>query len=462
MIETRLRDVTAAVSGFPVDGIAAEAVVVHVCADSREVREGSLFIALPGEHVDGHDFAEQAMSSGAVAVVGARPTGVPTIVVEDPLAALGRLAQFHLRRLTKTTVIALTGSVGKTTAKDLTAAVLESHDETVAPPGSFNNELGLPLTVLSARESTRYLVLEMGARGRGHIRHLCEIAPPDIAVELNVGSAHVGEFGDQDAVASAKAELVEALGDDGRAVLNADDERVRAMATHTAAPVLWFGLDASAQIRAGSVRMDAQGHPHFALTTPAGEAPVSLKLVGEHAVPNALAAAAVGHLAGLTPSAIADSLNSSAARSPWRMEISERNDGLLVINDAYNASPESMRAALKSLKQIAGDRRAWAVLGEMRELGETSAAQHDAIGRLAVRLDVQRLVVVGEGARQLHLAAALEGSWGRESMFVPDVESATALLRDELLPGDVVLIKASRAVGLERVAAAILTEPPVS
>jgi UDP-N-acetylmuramoyl-tripeptide--D-alanyl-D-alanine ligase len=397
-----------------------------------------------------------------VAVLGARPTGVPTIVVANPLVALGRLAQFHLGRLSKTTVIAITGSVGKTTAKDLTAAVLESVDETVAAPGSFNNELGLPLTVLSARESTRYLVLEMGARGRGHIQHLCEIAPPDIGVELNVGTAHVGEFGDQDAVASAKAELVEALGNGGHAVLNADDERISAMAVRSAAPVVWFGLGAAAQIRADSVWLDAQGHPHFLLTTPTGEAPVSLRLVGEHAVPNALAAAAVGHLAGLAPAAIADSLSNAVPRSRWRMEISERSDGLLVINDAYNASPESMRAALKSLKQIAGGRRAWAVLGEMRELGETSAAQHDAIGRLAVRLDVQRLVVVGEGARQLHLAAGLEGSWGRESMFVPDVESATALLRDELLHGDVVLVKASRAVGLERVAAAILEEPLLS
>jgi UDP-N-acetylmuramoyl-tripeptide--D-alanyl-D-alanine ligase len=452
----------AAVDGLPVDGIDPEALALHVCSDSREVREGSLFIALSGEHVDGHDFAEEAASRGAVAVLGARPTGVPTIVVVDPLVALGRLAQFHLGRLSKTTVIAITGSVGKTTAKDLTAAVLESVDETVAPPGSFNNELGLPLTVLSARESTRYLVLEMGARGRGHIQHLCEIAPPDIGVELNVGSAHVGEFGDQDAVASAKAELVEALGDGGHAVLNADDEQVRAMAVRTAAPVVWFGMAATAQIRAESVRLDAQGRPHFLLSTPTGEAPVSLQLVGEHAVPNALAAATVGHLAGLAPAAIAASLSSAAPRSRWRMEISERSDGLVVINDAYNASPESMRAALKSLKQIAGGRRAWAVLGEMRELGETSAAQHDAIGRLAVRLDVQRLVVVGEGARQLHLAAGLEGSWGRESMFVPDVESATALLRDELLPGDVVLVKASRAVGLERVAAAILEEPLVS
>ncbi len=371
--------------------------------------------------MDGHDFATAAMQGGAVAVLGARPTPAPTIVVDDVLGALGKLARFHVDRLSATTVVAVTGSVGKTTAKDLIAAVLETSGPTVSPPGSFNNELGLPLTVLSADLETRYLVLEMGARGRGHIEYLCSIAPPDVGVELVVGSAHVSEFGSRAAIADAKTELVRALPRAGSAVLNADDPLVREMATETAATVTWFGQRHDAQVRAADLTFDRLDRARFDLQVPSGTAAVELQLVGEHAVPNALAAAAVGWTVGMDVAAIASALSSALPRSKWRMEVTERSDGLIVINDAYNASPEAMRAALKSLKQIAGDRRCWAVLGEMRELGESSAAEHDAIGRLVVRLDVQRLVVVGEGARHMHLAAGLEGSWGRESMFVPDV-----------------------------------------
>jgi UDP-N-acetylmuramoyl-tripeptide--D-alanyl-D-alanine ligase len=432
--------------------------VTQVASDTREVRPGGLFVALAGTRADGHDFAAEAVEAGAVAVLGTRPTGAPTIVVPDVLGALGALARSHRDRLTGTTVVGVTGSVGKTTAKDLIAAVLEADGTTISPPGSFNNELGLPLTVLSATADTRYLVLEMGARGRGHIDYLCSIARPDIGVELTVGTAHLSEFGSIEAIADAKAELVRALGPAGTAVLNADDALVRRMADQTVASVTWFGSATDSHARADDVVCDDLDRASFTLTTPQGTAPVSLRLVGIHAVPNALAAAAVGWTVGVDTAVVADALSAAEPRSRWRMEVTERPDGLVVINDAYNASPESMRAALKSLKNIAAGRRAWAVLGEMLELGDSSSAEHDAIGRLAVRLDVQRLVVVGEGAKSMHLAAGLEGSWGQESVFVPDVESAITLLRDEVRPDDVVLVKASRAAGLDAVAARLLED----
>ncbi len=456
MIPTSLREIAHAVDG-QLTGVAdPAAVVVHVCSDTREVVPGSLFVALAGTRVDGHDFSAAAALAGSVAVLGSRPTAAPTIVVPDVLMALGKLARFHVDRLTGTTVIGITGSVGKTTAKDLIASVLESVGTTISPPGSFNNELGLPLTVLSADSETRFLVLEMGARGRGHIEYLCSIAPPDVGVELIVGSAHLSEFGSRAAIADAKAELVRALVPGGTAVLNADDPLVCDMAIATSAAVTWFGQGDAAQVRADDLTFDHLDRAKFTLRSPNGTAPVELQYVGGHAVPNALAAAAVGWSLGVSTDAIAVALSSARPRSQWRMEVTERSDGLIVINDAYNASPEAVRAALKSLKQIAGDRRSWAVLGEMRELGESSAAEHDAIGRLVVRLDVQRLIVVGEGARPMHLAAGLEGSWGRESMFVPDVAGAMAILHAELSAEDVVLVKASRAAGLEMVANELL------
>jgi len=456
VIPTSLIDIAEAVGGQLVSVADPTAVVVHVCSDTRDVIPGSLFVALEGTRVDGHDFAEAAVASGAVAVLGSRPSGSPMIVVPDVLVALGQLARFHIDRLTDTTVIGVTGSVGKTTAKDLIASVLETDGPTISPPGSFNNELGLPLTVLSADQDTRYLVLEMGARGLGHIEYLCSIAPPDLGVELVVGTAHLSEFGSRAAIANAKAELVRALPPGGTAVLNADDALVQKMAGETSAAVTWFGQSHGAQVSAEGLSFDTLDRARFTLRTPAGSALVEMQFVGGHAVPNALAAAAVGWSLGMDTDAIATALSSATPRSKWRMEVTERSDGLIVINDAYNASPEAVRAALKSLKQIAGNRRSWAVLGEMLELGDQSGAEHDAIGRLVVRLDVQRLVVVGEGAKPMHLAAGLEGSWGRESMFVPDVAGAMAILHEEVRPDDVVLVKASRAAGLEVVAAELL------
>jgi UDP-N-acetylmuramoyl-tripeptide--D-alanyl-D-alanine ligase len=432
-----------------------------VVRDSREVEPGALFAALSGERVDGHDFAAQVVAAGAVAVLAARPVGVPSIVVDDVQAALGKLAQHVLGRL-KATVVALTGSTGKTSTKDLIAQLLERLGPTVYTLGSYNNEIGLPLTALRAEESTRHLVLEMGARGIGHISYLASLTPPRIGLVLNVGTAHIGEFGGREQIARAKGELVESLPADGLAVLNADDPLVRAMATRTKARVVLFGEAEDAEVSAENVRVGDRGQAAFRLRTPSGCSEVTLRLYGEHHVSNALAAAAVARELGMSTEEIATALSEAGTLSRWRMEVTERPDGVTVINDAYNANPDSMRAALRALVAMGSASRAqggrtWAVLGEMAELGGESLAEHDAVGRLAVRLNVSKLVAVGGvEAAWLQMGAYNEGSWGEESVHVSDAEAAIDLLRSELRAGDVVLVKASRAVGLERIAQALL------
>ncbi|MFF0104402.1 UDP-N-acetylmuramoyl-tripeptide--D-alanyl-D-alanine ligase [Streptomyces hirsutus] len=427
-----------------------------VVRDSREVVPGSLFVAFAGERVDGHDFAAAVVEAGAAAVLASRPVGVPAIVVEDVQSALGALARHVVRRL-GATLVALTGSAGKTSTKDLIAQVLRRKAPTVFTPGSLNNEIGLPLTALTATEETRFLVLEMGARGIGHIRYLAGLTPPKIGLVLNVGTAHIGEFGGREQIAQAKGELVEALPEDGTAVLNADDPLVRAMASRTKAKVLLFGESDEADVRAENVRLMDSGQPSFRLHTPSGASDVTMRLYGEHHVSNALAAAAVAHELGMSADEIALALSEAGSLSRWRMEVTERPDGVTVVNDAYNANPESMRAALRALAAMGNGRRTWAVLGKMAELGDEALAEHDAVGRLAVRLNVSKLVAVGgREAAWLQLGAYNEGSWGEESVHVSDAQAAVDLLRSELRQGDVVLVKASRSVGLESVAQALL------
>ncbi|MEV4612835.1 UDP-N-acetylmuramoyl-tripeptide--D-alanyl-D-alanine ligase [Kitasatospora sp. NPDC049258] len=463
MIALTLAEAAAAVGGT-LDGADPQAPVTGaVVVDSRLVEPGGLFAAVLGEHVDGHDYAERALAAGAVAVLASRPVGVPAILVDDVVVALGRLARAVVDRARDTAVVALTGSAGKTSTKDLIGQLLQRRGETVFPPGSFNNEIGMPLTALRITDTTRHLVLEMGARGKGHIDYLTGIVPPTVGVVLNVGTAHVGEFGSKQAIAEAKGELVEALTGDGIAILNADDPLVRAMAERTKARVVFFGESREAGIRAEGVRLDDTGRPSFTLVTPAGSAPVKLRLYGEHHVSNALAAAAVAVELGMSVDDTAEALGEAGALSRWRMEVVDRADGVTVVNDAYNANPDSMRAALRALATMAGRgperRRTWAVLGEMRELGEESLDEHDAIGRLAVRLDVTKLVAVGgRDAACMELGARNEGSWGEESVLVSDADAAVELLRSQVRPGDVVLVKASRSVGLEKVAEALLSD----
>ncbi|MFD7877473.1 UDP-N-acetylmuramoyl-tripeptide--D-alanyl-D-alanine ligase [Streptomyces sp. NPDC059766] len=465
MIALSLAEIAAVVGGQTYD-IPDPSVQVTgpVVRDSREVVPGSLFVAFVGERVDGHDFAQAVVEAGAAAVLASRPVGVPAVVVEDVQAAIGALARHVVREL-GATLVALTGSAGKTSTKDLIAQVLQRHAPTVWTPGSLNNEIGLPLTALSATEDTRFLVLEMGARGIGHIRYLTDLTPPRIGLVLNVGSAHIGEFGGREQIAQAKGELVEALPpaqDGGVAVLNADDPLVRAMASRTKAKVVYFGESDEADVRAENVRLTDSGQPAFSLHTPSGCSDVTMRLYGEHHVSNALAAAAVAHELGMSVEEIATALSEAGSLSRWRMEVTERPDGVTVVNDAYNANPESMRAALRALAAMgkaaqAQGGRTWAVLGKMAELGDEALAEHDAVGRLAVRLNVGKLVAVGgREAAWLQLGAYNEGSWGEESVHVSDAQAAVDLLRSELRPGDVVLVKASRSVGLESVAQALL------
>lgn len=459
MIELTAADVAEATGGRLHAGPDVR-VAGPVVVDSRRVEAGSLFVALPGEHVDGHDFAHGAVEAGATLVLAARELdGVPTVVVDDVQAALGELARDVLSRARAAgdlRVVAVTGSVGKTTTKDLLGQLLGARvpaEQVVVPAGSFNNEVGLPLTVLRVTPDTRYLVLEMGADAPGNIAYLTRIAPPDVGVVLAVGVAHVGKFGSVEAIAATKAEMVTGVVPGGTVVLNADDQRVAAMAPLAAegTRVLTFGTIPAADVRAVDVEVDATGRAGFGLQAGTDPQRVDLRLVGAHHVSNALAAAAVATALGTPADEVASVLSRATPQSPHRMAVTERPDGITVVDDAYNANPDSMRAALRSLAVMAGrTRRSVAVLGEMLELGESARAAHDEIGRLVVRLNVKLLVVVGEGAYHIHEGALQEGSWGEESVFVPDLDTARAVLADELRPGDVVLVKSSLGAGLWR------------
>ena len=432
-----------------------------VVADSRQARPGSLFAALPGRRADGHDFASRALAAGAAAVLASRPPGVPALIVPDVAAALAALARAVVDRAGGLTIAAITGSVGKTTTKDLAAQLIESLGPTVAPRDSYNNEIGHPLTVLRVTEQTRYLVAEMSARGAGHITALCEISPPRLSAVLCVGHAHAGEFGSIDEVAKAKAELPAALPASGAAVLNADDPRVLAMARHTAARVVTFGRSPRADVRAADIVLDEAGRPGFMLLTAAGSAPVRLRLHGEHNVANALAAAALAGQLGMDVAAVAARLSAATARSRWRMEVTQRPDGVTVINDAYNANPEATRAALSALTAMAHGRRAFAVLGHMAELGAQAEELHEQAGRQAARAGLAGLIVVGEQAAPMLAGARADPSWRGELLQVPDAAAALAAVSERVRPGDMVLVKASRAVSLERVALALTGEVPL-
>jgi len=432
-----------------------------VTLDSRAVAAGDLFVAVAGERVDGADFLPAAAAAGAMGAIATRPDdALPCVVVADPVEALGRLAKGVHARLVERGLLTLgiTGSSGKTSTKDLLGQVLATAGPTVSPPGSYNNDIGLPLTVLSADERTRFLVLEMGARGRGHIARLCRVARPRIGVVLNVGSAHLGEFGSPEGIAEAKGELVEALGDDGTAVLNADDPRVIGMAPRTVARVLTTGRGEDADVRALDVTLDESARARFTLAAGGERHPVTLQVVGEHQVANALSAAGAALAAGMTPAQIAAGLSAAEPRSRWRMEVARRNDGVTVVNDAYNANPESMRAALAALAGLSGSRRV-AVLGGMAELGPDAAAEHERLGRDAVAAGVDLIVAVGPDAVGIADGAAAAGRRaGEESVHVPDRATARELLSEVLRPGDVVLVKASRSYGLEQLAADLLAE----
>ncbi|MEU6203625.1 UDP-N-acetylmuramoyl-tripeptide--D-alanyl-D-alanine ligase [Micromonospora musae] len=445
MIPLTLAEVATAVDGRLVGADPDARVTGSVEFDSRKVNAGGLFVAFPGEKADGHDFAEGAVEAGVVAVLGTREVpGVPMVLVDDARDAMGRLARTVVDRLPQLTVVGLTGSSGKTTTKDLVAQLTSRLGATVAPPGSFNNELGHPYTALKADPETRYLVMEKGARGIGHVRYLCELVPPRISVVLNVGTSHIGGFGSQANIALAKGELVEALPADGLAVLNADDPLVAAMASRTEARVVFYGEAADADVRAEDVVLDERGRPSYTLVTPEGRAPVRLGLTGRHQVSNTLAAAAVARELGMPLTELAQALGELGLVSTRRMDVFDRPDGVTVIDDSYNANPASMSVAIKALAALGGGRRTVAVLGYMAELGPYEYDGHAEVGRLAAELGVDRLLVVGESAAPIHEGATAVSNWGGESVLLTDQAAAVEVLREELRPGDVVLVKGSR------------------
>ncbi|MDN3241531.1 UDP-N-acetylmuramoyl-tripeptide--D-alanyl-D-alanine ligase [Glycomyces tritici] len=448
MIALRLSAIAAITGGT----VAGEDVTVTAPAvlDGRLAEPGGLFVAFDGEHVDGHDFAGQAGEAGAVAVLGSRPTALPTVVVADAQAALQALAAHVVARLrSRLVVVGVTGSQGKTSTKDLVGAVLSGAAPTVATVGSMNNELGVPITMLRVDADTRCLALEMGARRVGDIGALAALAPPDIGVVLNVGQAHLSYFGTRGAIAKAKGELVQGLAPGGTAVLNADDPAVAAMRALTDGPVLTFGRAGHADVRVLDLTLDRRGRPTFTLQTADAATRLTLPFVGAHQACNAAAAAAAGLAAGIALEASAKAL-AGAALSKWRMELRDLPGGVVLLDDSYNANPDSARAALDALAAIEGSRRI-AVLGDMAELGDASESEHRAIGRYAAaRADI--VIAVGATARLI-----AEGA-GARAVALRDNGSAVGRLRGLLAPGDVVLVKASREARLDEVVEAVAAE----
>ena len=424
-----------------------------VRTDSRLVTEGDLFFALPGSDTDGRLFVGRARENGAAVAVVERevPSEVTQIVVSNAVAALSALARYvvaEVRSRGALRVIGITGSNGKTTTKNMLQQMLSTAGETVSPEGSFNNHVGAPLSMLGITIATKFLIIEMGASGRGEIARLVQIAIPDVAVVLSVGLAHAGEFGGIEQTARAKAEIVTELPESAIAVLNSDDQRVALMSALTRATILRFGLDSPAQVRASALEATASGTT-FTLHLDNKERFVSLQILGEHHVMNALAAISVCRALSVELDPAIAALESVVRAERWRMEVLHPGNDVMVINDAYNASPDSMAAALKTLAQLTrGNRRSVAILGEMAELGEFAQDEHDRIGRLAVRLNIAKLIVVGHGARHIHNAAGLEGSWDGESRLVATAAEAFDVVKDQLRPGDIVLVKSSKSAGL--------------
>ncbi|MFI1996725.1 UDP-N-acetylmuramoyl-tripeptide--D-alanyl-D-alanine ligase [Actinoplanes sp. NPDC020271] len=448
-----LEQIADVVGGTVVDGDPRSQVTAAAIFDSRAVAFGSLFVALPGARTDGHHFAAAAVAGGAAAALTTRPVGVPAVIVTDVRQALGRLAAAIVDRHPHLDVVGVTGSAGKTTTKDLLGQVLARLGPTVAPAGNRNNEIGLPQTITQLTPESRFLVAEMGARHRGDIAYLCSLAHPQVGVVLNVGTAHLGEFGSREAIAAAKGELVEALPSGGRAVLNAEDSLVAGMLNRTTAQVVTFGRTARADVAAERVELDDLGRPLFQLHTPHGSAPVHLQLRGEHFVPNALAAAAATLHYTSDIAAVAAGLSAAVPVSAGRMRVTDRPDGVTVVDDSYNASPPAMAGALQAVHKIAGGRRIVAVLGEMFELGDAATGEHMTVGELAA--DCGAAVVIAVGGPHAALISDAARDRGVAALHLPDANAALHVAQQALRPGDVVLVKGSNGVGLQPVATAI-------
>lgn len=452
MIELKLSQIA-----FAVDGVLiGEDVLVtgEVETDSRQVSAGALFVAKPGEVTDGHNFIESALRSGAVAALVEKHqsnVGVPQVVVSNAVLALGKLAKFvldQIRQQGDLKVIAITGSNGKTSTKNMLREILSANAETIAPIESFNNEVGAPISILRTRISTKYLVVELGADGLGSIDYLAKIANADIGVVLKVGLAHVGEFGGIETTYQIKSELPRAMKAGAKLLLNADDSFVAQMSELTDAEVHWFGTSADDDVWGDNIEVSLKGTT-FKLHIDEATKPVALNIIGEHHVMNALAALSVAHLLGLDIDRAIAALEAMKLAERWRMQLMPGINGSQIINDAYNASPESTKAALQTLATIGRQgHRTVAVLGEMAELGPQSATEHDSVGRLAVRLNIDQVVVVGDRAKLIHMGASQEGSWDGESKFFDSIDEALQYLRGLLGSGDVVLVKSSKSAEL--------------
>jgi UDP-N-acetylmuramoyl-tripeptide--D-alanyl-D-alanine ligase len=428
------------------DVTVTEAAVVN----SSEAITGSLFLAIKGERVDGHDFVADARSHGAVLTLSTKSVEGPHILVSDVVVALGKLAQHVRSNLLNLTVIGITGSQGKTTTKELLTSILSAAAPTVAPHGNFNNEIGAPLSLLHCTEATKYCIVEMGARHKGDIAHLCSIAQPNIGVVLKVGTAHLGEFGSIEAIAETKSELISSLSAEATGILGTYDNFTPKMAALHKGKNITFGESSDCDIRATDIEV-REGRAHFDLITPEGRSAVGLRIVGLHQVANALAVASVATVLGFSLDQIAGGLSTAESQAKWRMEINEL-PSLVLINDAYNASPEAMAAALQTLVFFAQERggESWAFLGKMHELGESSDTDHAAIGTLASELGIDHLVCVG--------ASEFGAAVGPESATTVHLckDKAEALLvAANINPGDVVLVKASRSEKLEELADSI-------
>lgn len=466
MIELSLGEIAEALGGKIVGIGNPEALFVtgSVETDSRLVAPGSLFFARPGETTDGHLFVGSALDNGAVAAVVDHEVADPIaqILVSDVTAALGQLARCVLGRIRAVSdlkVVGITGSNGKTTTKNMLRAILSQVGETIAPIESYNNEVGAPISILKANFDTKFLVVELGAGGPGSIAYLADIAKPDLAVMLKVGLAHVGEFGGIEGTAKIKGELAEALTPENLFIGNADDGYIRDMATK--AKKIWFGTAPDAGYRATDLQLDING-TNFEMHWPTGEVErITLQILGEHHVMNALAACAVADQLGVSHPLIKAALESMPLAERWRMQLTNRADGISVINDAYNASPDSMKAALQTLAHLGkSGRRTIAILGEMAELGAFSREQHDAIGRIVVRLNIDELVVVGAAAKLIHMGAEQEGSWGGESKYFDSIDEALAYVRGMLVAGDIVLVKSSKSANLRHLGDDLLEVQP--
>lgn len=464
MITLSLREIAEVISAELV-GDPETLISSSVETDSRLVTQGSLFVAKPGEITDGHLFVSSAIQNGAVATIVERRVNesIPQLIVKDSVLALGLLAKHvvaKVKALGNLKVIGVTGSNGKTTTKNMLREVLSTAGETIAPEESFNNEVGAPYSMLRVTESTKFLVAELGAGGLGSIRYLAQMCKPDIGIELKVGLAHAGEFGGIEVTQQIKAELVEELSSEGIALLNIDDERVKRMSEKTQAKISSFGLSSDAIYRADDVSVNIKG-TSFTFHTPDGSVnPVQLQILGEHHVYNALAALATAELLGIDRTSAIKALESMKLAEKWRMELNVASNGLTVINDAYNASPDSMRAAIQTLAQLGRQtgKKTVAVMGEMAELGEFSAHEHDAIGRMAVRLNLGQVVVVGKAAKLIHMGASQEGSWDGESQYFDEISDALGYLRGMLTGDEIVLVKSSKSANLRYLGDDLLKE----